>query len=90
MVVVSAGEPGHRSSMHVVSVAVTVKPELLEEFERAILHNARESVARDPGCFRFDVSQVYKTPRAGSITRSTTPPRPMPPTGSLRTFWPTR
>jgi len=45
--------------MHIVSVTVTVKPELLDEFERAILHNARESVAHDAGCLRFDVSQVY-------------------------------
>jgi quinol monooxygenase YgiN len=43
--------------MHVVLVLVTVKPELLDEFERALLHNARESVRRDPGCIRFDVSQ---------------------------------
>ena len=43
--------------MHVVLVLVTVRPELLEEFERALLHNARESVMKDPGCVRFDVSQ---------------------------------
>jgi quinol monooxygenase YgiN len=52
------GSPG----MHVVVVIVDVKPELLEEFERALLHNARESVARDPGCQRFDVSQDYARP----------------------------
>jgi quinol monooxygenase YgiN len=48
--------------MHVVLVQVTVKPELLEEFTAAILHNARESVARDPGCVRFDVIQEYDDP----------------------------
>jgi len=48
--------------MHIVLVLVTVKPELLEEFERALLHNARESVAHDPGCVRFDVSQQQDDP----------------------------
>jgi len=48
--------------MHVVSIQVTVKKELLEEFERAILHNARESVAHDQGCLRFDVSQAADDP----------------------------
>ena len=47
---------------HVVSVQVTVKKELLDEFEQAILHNARESVARDNGCLRFDVSQAVDDP----------------------------
>ena len=67
--------------MHVVSVQVTVKKELLEEFEQAILHNARESVAHDRGCLRFDVSQaaddpaiwlfheVYDTPEAHAAHR---------------------
>ena len=48
--------------MHVVSIQVTVKKELLDEFERAILHNARESVAHDKGCLRFDVSQSSEDP----------------------------
>jgi len=48
--------------MHVVLVLVTVKPELLEEFERALLHNACESVEKDPGCVRFDVSQQQDDP----------------------------
>ena len=48
--------------MHVVYIQVTVKRELLEEFERAILHNARESVAHDTGCLRFDVSQAADDP----------------------------
>jgi (4S)-4-hydroxy-5-phosphonooxypentane-2,3-dione isomerase len=67
--------------MHIVLVQVTVRPEMLEEFERALLHNARESVARDPGCLRFDVSQyaddptrwilheVYDTPDAHAAHR---------------------
>ena len=48
--------------MHIVLVLVTVKPDMLEEFERALLHNARESVARDPGCRRFDVCQQADDP----------------------------
>ena len=48
--------------MHVVLVLVTVKPELLEEFEQSLLHNARESTAKDPGCLRFDVSQHLDDP----------------------------
>ena len=48
--------------MHIVLVLVTVRPEMLEEFERALLHNARESVARDPGCLRFDVCQQQDDP----------------------------
>ena len=67
--------------MHVVVVQVTVRPELLDEFERSLLHNARESVAHDPGCLRFDVSQhvddptrwvlyeVYDTPAAHTLHR---------------------
>lgn len=48
--------------MHVVLVLVTVKTELLEEFERSLLHNARESTTKDPGCLRFDVSQHLDDP----------------------------
>jgi quinol monooxygenase YgiN len=48
--------------MHIVLVLVTVRPEMLDEFERALLHNARESVARDPGCVRFDVCQQLDDP----------------------------
>lgn len=51
-----------REAMHIVSVVITVRAELVAEFEAAILHNARESVARDPGCLRFDVSQAYDDP----------------------------
>jgi autoinducer 2-degrading protein len=49
--------------MHIVLVQVTVRPELAEEFEQALLHNARTSVAQDPGCVRFDVSQAKEDPR---------------------------
>lgn len=48
--------------MFIVLVQVTVRPELLEEFERALLHNARESIAHDRGCLRFDVSQAIDDP----------------------------
>jgi (4S)-4-hydroxy-5-phosphonooxypentane-2,3-dione isomerase len=48
--------------LHIVLVLVTVKPEMLDEFERALLHNARESVAHDPGCLRFDVSRQIDDP----------------------------
>jgi (4S)-4-hydroxy-5-phosphonooxypentane-2,3-dione isomerase len=48
--------------MHVVSVMVTVKTELLAEFEAAILQNARESMANDKGLLRFDVSQAHDDP----------------------------
>jgi len=48
--------------MHIVLVQVKVRPESLQEFERALLHNARESVAHDPGCRRFDVSQHVDDP----------------------------
>jgi (4S)-4-hydroxy-5-phosphonooxypentane-2,3-dione isomerase len=48
--------------MFMVLVQVTVRPEMLAEFERLLLHNARESVARDAGCLRFDVSQHVDDP----------------------------
>jgi quinol monooxygenase YgiN len=35
---------------------------MLAEFERLLLHNAKESVARDRGCLRFDVSQHVDDP----------------------------
>jgi quinol monooxygenase YgiN len=47
---------------HVVLVQVTIRPELADAFEKALLHNARESVRRDPGCLRFDVSQDKDDP----------------------------
>ena len=48
--------------MYVVLILLTVKTEELDEFERALLHNARESVTKDPGCLRFDVSQQQDDP----------------------------
>jgi (4S)-4-hydroxy-5-phosphonooxypentane-2,3-dione isomerase len=48
--------------MHIVLVQVTVKPELLEEFARALRINAEQSVAHDPGCVRFDVGQERDDP----------------------------
>jgi quinol monooxygenase YgiN len=50
----TAVKPGDQ---HIVLVQVTIRPEMRAEFESALLHNARESVLRDPGCLRFDVSQ---------------------------------
>ena len=67
--------------MHIVLVQVAVRPDMLGEFEQALLHNARESVAHDDGCVRFDVSQdvndptrwvlyeVYDTPSAHALHR---------------------
>ena len=48
--------------MYVVLVQVKVRAESLADFERLLLHNAKESVARDPGCLRFDVSQHVDDP----------------------------
>ncbi len=48
--------------MHVVIVLLTVRTEMMGDFERAVLHNARESIAKDPGCLRFDVSQGTEDP----------------------------
>jgi quinol monooxygenase YgiN len=48
--------------MHIVLVMVTVKTDMLDAFERALLHNARESVKRDAGCLRFDVCQQVDDP----------------------------
>ena len=48
--------------MLVVLVQVTVKNEMLAEFERAILANADGARTREPGCVRFDVSQREDDP----------------------------
>ena len=48
--------------MLVVLVQVTVKPEMLAEFERAILANADGARTREPGCLRFDISQREEDP----------------------------
>ncbi len=47
---------------HVVIVQVTVRADRLVVFERALLHNARESLRCDPGCLRFDVTQDAENP----------------------------
>ena len=59
---VSASPRPVGADVHIVLVMVTVRPDMLEEFERALLHNARESVRHDPGCVRFDVSQDLEDP----------------------------
>jgi (4S)-4-hydroxy-5-phosphonooxypentane-2,3-dione isomerase len=48
--------------MLVVLVQVTVRQEMLEEFERAILINAESARTREPGCVRFDVNQQEDDP----------------------------
>ena len=48
--------------MHIVLVLVTIRPEMRTEFATALLHNARESVVKDHGCRRFDVSQHADDP----------------------------
>jgi (4S)-4-hydroxy-5-phosphonooxypentane-2,3-dione isomerase len=48
--------------MHIVLVLVTIRPEMRTAFEEALLHNARESVAHDRGCRRFDVSHHADDP----------------------------
>lgn len=48
--------------MLVVLVNVTVRREMLAEFERAILANADGARTREPGCMRFDVSQKEDDP----------------------------
>lgn len=50
--------------MLVVLVQVTVRAELVAEFERAILANAEGARTREPGCLRFDVSQKEDEPTA--------------------------
>ena len=48
--------------MLVVLVNVTVRREMLAEFERAILANADGARTREPGCVRFDISQKEDDP----------------------------
>jgi autoinducer 2-degrading protein len=50
--------------MLVVLVQVTVKREMLAEFERAILANADGARTKEPGCVRFDVNQKEDDPTA--------------------------
>ncbi len=39
----------------VIWVSVAVKPVVVDAYRRAIMANARASVADEPGCLRFDV-----------------------------------
>jgi quinol monooxygenase YgiN len=48
--------------MHIVLVQVRVRPDMIQQFEQALLRNAAESIAHDPGCRRFDVSQHADDP----------------------------
>ncbi len=48
--------------MLVVLVQVTVRSEMLPEFERAALANADAARTREAGCVRFDVSQREDDP----------------------------
>lgn len=48
--------------MLVVLVQVTIRQQMLAEFERAILANAESARTREPGCVRFDVSQSKDDP----------------------------
>lgn len=48
--------------MLVVLVQVTVRQELLAEFEGAILRNASAARDTEPGCVRFDVNQQEDDP----------------------------
>lgn len=41
--------------MFVIVVTFRIKPEYRESFEQAILKNAAESLASEPGCHLFDV-----------------------------------
>lgn len=41
--------------MYSVFVTIDVKPECLEDFEKASLNDARGSVGNESGCFRFDI-----------------------------------
>ena len=68
--------------MLVVHVQVHVKPEAVDDFKRASLANARESV-KEPGIARFDVLQqqddatrfllveIYRTPEAPAAHKET-------------------
>jgi quinol monooxygenase YgiN len=47
--------------MHILHVHVHVKPERLDDFQRATIENASLSV-QEPGCARFDVMQQADDP----------------------------
>jgi (4S)-4-hydroxy-5-phosphonooxypentane-2,3-dione isomerase len=68
--------------MLIVVVSVKVKPERVDDFQRATLANARQSV-KEPGIARFDVLadkddptrfalvEVYRTPDAPALHKQT-------------------
>lgn len=47
--------------MHILHVQVHVKADCLDEFQRATIENARQSL-QEPGCARFDVAQLADDP----------------------------
>jgi len=42
--------------MVVITVVFKVKPEAIEEFRAAVLRHAKNSLEKEEGCLRFDVS----------------------------------
>jgi quinol monooxygenase YgiN len=53
--------------MLVVHVHIKIKPDLVDEFKKATLANARESV-KEPGIARFDVAQQQDDPTRFVLT----------------------
>src|SRR5580658_2889900 len=47
--------------MHILLVQLHVKSEFLDDFQRATIENARQSM-QEPGCVRFDVIQQTEDP----------------------------
>jgi len=50
------------STMRVVSVKFSIKPEFLDRFIELSLGDAKGSVQNEPGCLRFDVYRDAKDP----------------------------
>lgn len=48
--------------MYVLLLKFQVKPENLDQFREEILVDASTSVAKEPGCYQFDVSQDESDP----------------------------
>src|SRR5262245_51451884 len=48
--------------MFTILVQLEVRPDMREEWLNAAAYNARESLARDPGCQQFEVWQVTDDP----------------------------
>ena len=48
--------------MYVVVVTVSVKPDIIAEFERAIMKNAAATLREEKDCHRFDVCQSEGNP----------------------------